>query len=245
MRLVKLRCVWAVATREVDWKCSPLLSIKALATYIIAEQCWKCCIIGPQSVFLCFLQLSELLPHSQKAFPEAFLCFLCCVPCVPEISPSRSAPPASSYTLANLQSVRRSHSRPLYYLNHLHTSTQTPEVLPQPQGTFFFWGFEISLVVLFFPQISLAAVDITISLVHPAKRLLKNYANTLMDEEDHLKTKHIKAILVFHYMNMKTRWSFSFPYCSSQITFFFMKRWVVKFFLTMIIKFIFQIKSLD
>lgn len=170
------------------------------------------------SVFLAVVRAPPALSES-ISWSLSLLPLLCT--CVPEISPSRSAPPASSYTLANLQSVRRSHSRPLYHLNHLHTSTQTPEVLPQPQGTFFFWGFEISLVVLFFPQISLAAVDITISLVHPAKRLLKNYANTLMDEEDHLKTKHIKAILAFHYMNMKTRWSFSFPYCSSQITFFF------------------------
>lgn len=73
MKQMKLRCVCAVATREVDWKCacSPLLSIKALATYVIPEQCRKCCII---------LRLSELLPHSQKPFPEAFLCFHCCVP---------------------------------------------------------------------------------------------------------------------------------------------------------------------
>lgn len=102
--------------------------------------------------------------------------------------------------------------------SHFYTN---PWSSPTTAKNIFFWGFEISLVVLFFPQISLAAVDITISLVHPAKRLVKNYANTLMDEEDHLKTKHIKPILAFYYMNMKTRWSFSFPYCSSQITIFF------------------------
>lgn len=47
-----------------------------------------------------------------------------------------------------------------------------------------------------------------------------------MDEEDHLKTKHIKPILALYYMNMKTMWSFFFPDCSSQITIFFIKRWV-------------------
>lgn len=199
------------------------------------------------SVFLAVVRvppaLSETISWSFSLLP------LLCT-CVPEISPSRSAPPASSYTLTNLQSVRHSHSRPLYRFNHLHTSTRIPEVLPQPQGTFFFEDLRFLWLFYFFPQISLAAVDITISLVHPAKRLVKNYANTLMDEEDHLKTKHIKPILAFYYMNMKTRWSFSFPYCSSQITIFFMKRWVVvfcfvQFFLPMIIKFIFQIKSLD
>lgn len=86
--------------------CLPLLSIKALATYVIPEQCWKCCIIEPQSVFLCFLlPLSELLLHSQKPFPGAFLCFLCCVPaCQRSLRHAAHRRPCmSSYTLTNLQ----------------------------------------------------------------------------------------------------------------------------------------------
>lgn len=221
MRLVKLLCVWAVATREVDWKCSPLLSIKALATYIIAEQCWKCCIIGPQSVFLCFLQLSELLPHSQKAFSEAFLCFLCCVPaCQRSLrhAAHRRPLPTHSQICKVYGALTAVHCIISITFTLLHKPLKFSH---NRKELFFFEDLRFLWLFYFFPQISLAAVDITISLVHPAKRLLKNYANTLMDEEDHLKTKHIKAILVFHYMNMKTRWSFSFPYCSSQITFFF------------------------